>query len=108
MTKKMRNLRDGYSSALIELGHQNAEVVVVDADLALSTKTKRFGTIFPNRFFDFGVAEANMMGAAAGFATCGKVVFASTFFMLLLFSLLSFSVFFDVYFVAAAGKLFFL
>ena len=75
----MRNLRDGYSSALIELGHQNEEVVVVDADLALSTKTKRFGTIFPNRFFDFGVAEANMMGAAAGFATCGKIVFASTF-----------------------------
>jgi len=79
MTKKMRNLRDGYSSALIELGHQNEEVVVLDADLALSTKTKRFGTIFPNRFFDFGVAEANMMGAAAGFATCGKIVFASTF-----------------------------
>ena len=75
----MRNLRDGYSSALIELGHQNEEVVVLDADLALSTKTKRFGTIFPNRFFDFGVAEANMMGAAAGFATCGKIVFASTF-----------------------------
>lgn len=75
----MRNLRDGYSSALIELGHQNEEVVVVDADLALSTKTKRFGTVFPNRFFDFGVAEANMMGAAAGFATCGKIVFASTF-----------------------------
>ncbi len=75
----MRNLRDGYSSALIELGHQNEDVVVVDADLALSTKTKRFGTIFPNRFFDFGVAEANMMGAAAGFATCGKIVFASTF-----------------------------
>ena len=79
MTEKMRNLRDGYSSALIELGHQNEEVVVVDADLALSTKTKRFGTVFPNRFFDFGVAEANMMGAAAGFATCGKIVFASTF-----------------------------
>jgi len=75
----MRNLRDGYSSALIELGHENGEVVVLDADLALSTKTKRFGTIFPNRFFDFGVAEANMMGAAAGFATCGKIVFASTF-----------------------------
>ncbi len=79
MTEKMRNLRDGYSSALIELGHQNEDIVVVDADLALSTKTKRFGTIFSNRFFDFGVAEANMMGAAAGFATCGKIVFASTF-----------------------------
>ena len=77
MPKKMRNLRDGYSSALIELGHQNENVVVVDADLALSTKTKRFGTIFPHRFFDFGVAEANMMGAAAGLAASGKTVFAA-------------------------------
>lgn len=79
ITDKMRNLRDGYSSALIELGHQNEDVVAVDADLALSTKTKRFGTVFPERFFDFGIAEANMMGVAAGLATCGKVVFASTF-----------------------------
>lgn len=79
ITDKMRNLRDGYSSALIELGHDNEDVVAVDADLALSTKTKRFGTVFPDRFFDFGIAEANMMGVAAGLATCGKVVFASTF-----------------------------
>ncbi len=79
MPKKMRNMRDGYSSALIELGHKNENIVVLDADLALSTKTKRFGTVFPERFFDFGIAEANMMGVAAGFATCGKIVFASTF-----------------------------
>jgi len=79
ISDKMRNLRDGYSSALIELGHQNNDVVAVDADLALSTKTKRFGTVFPDRFFDFGIAEANMMSVAAGLATCGKVVFASTF-----------------------------
>ncbi|MGC9307732.1 MAG: transketolase family protein [Thermoplasmatota archaeon] len=79
ISDKMRNLRDGYSSALIELGHANNDVVAVDADLALSTKTKRFGTVFPERFFDFGIAEANMMSVAAGLATCGKIVFASTF-----------------------------
>jgi len=79
VTKKMRNLRDGYSSALIKLGHENENIVVLDADLALSTKTKRFGTVFPERFFDCGIAEANMMGIAAGLATCGKIVFASTF-----------------------------
>jgi transketolase len=79
MFKEMRNLRDAYSSALIELGNKNKDVVVLDADLALSTKTKRFGTVFPDRFFDVGIAEANMMGIAAGLATCGKIVFASTF-----------------------------
>lgn len=79
LTNKRRNLRDAYSSALIELGHKNKDVVVLDADLALSTKTKRFGTVFPDRFFDMGIAEANMMGVAAGLATCGKIVFASTF-----------------------------
>jgi len=79
VTNKMRNLRDGYSSALIELGYKNENVVVLDADLALSTKTKRFGTVFPERFFDMGISEANMMGVAAGLATCGKIVFASTF-----------------------------
>ncbi len=79
ITDKMRNLRDGYSSALIKLGYENENVVVLDADLALSTKTKRFGTIFPDRFFDCGISEANMMGMAAGLATCGKVSFASSF-----------------------------
>ncbi|MEA2053688.1 MAG: transketolase family protein [Candidatus Thermoplasmatota archaeon] len=79
ITDKMRNLRDGYSSALIKLGYANENVVVLDADLALSTKTKRFGTIFPERFFDCGISEANMMGMAAGLATCGKISFASSF-----------------------------
>jgi len=79
ITDKMRNLRDGYSSALIKLGYENENVVVLDADLALSTKTKRFGTIFPDRFFDCGISEANMMGMAAGLATCGKIAFASSF-----------------------------
>jgi len=79
ITDKMRNLRDGYSSALIKLGYENENVVVLDADLALSTKTKRFGTIFPDRFFDCGISEANMVGMAAGLAACGKVAFASSF-----------------------------
>ncbi len=79
ITDKMRNLRDGYSSALIKLGYENENVVVLDADLALSTKTKRFGTIFSERFFDCGISEANMMGMAAGLATCGKIAFASSF-----------------------------
>ena len=79
LTNKMRNLRDAYSSALIELGYKNENIVVLDADLALSTKTKRFGTVFPERFFDMGISEANMMGVAAGLATCNKIVFASTF-----------------------------
>lgn len=73
------NMRDAYSHALVEVGRENPNVVVLDADLALSTKTKRFGTIFPDRFFDVGIAELNLMGVAAGLAHAGKVVFASTF-----------------------------
>jgi transketolase len=73
------NLRDAYSHALVEVGRENPNVVVLDADLALSTKTKRFGTLFPDRFFDVGIAELNLMGVSAGLAHAGKVVFASTF-----------------------------
>lgn len=72
-------LRDAYSQALVELGRTNPNVVVLDADLALSTKTKRFGTVYPDRFFDMGIAELNLMGVAAGLAAAGKTVFASTF-----------------------------
>ena len=72
-------LRDAYSHALVELGRKRPDVVVLDADLALSTKTKRFGTVYPDRFFDIGIAELNLMGVAAGLATAGKTVFASTF-----------------------------
>ena len=72
-------LRDAYSQALVELGRSHPNVVVLDADLALSTKTKRFGTIYPDRFFDMGIAELNLMGVAAGLAAAGKTVFASTF-----------------------------
>jgi transketolase len=72
-------LRDAYSQALIELGRTHPDVVVLDADLALSTKTKRFGTTYPDRFFDMGIAELNLMGVAAGLAAAGKIAFASTF-----------------------------
>lgn len=72
-------LRDAYSQALVELGRTNPKVVVLDADLAISTKTKRFGTVYPDRFFDMGIAELNLMGVAAGLAAAGKTVFASTF-----------------------------
>ena len=71
--------RDAYGEALIELGTNNKNIVALDADLASSTRTGRFGKKFPDRFFDFGVAEQNMMGAAAGMASCGKIPFVSTF-----------------------------
>ncbi|MFH1046366.1 MAG: transketolase family protein [Candidatus Omnitrophota bacterium] len=71
--------RDAYGEALIELGQKNNNIVALDADLASSTRTGRFGKKFPQRFFDFGVAEQNMMGVAAGLASCGKIPFVSTF-----------------------------
>jgi transketolase len=74
-----RHTRDGYADALLELGESNPHVVVMDADLAVSTQTYRFKEKFPGRFFDCGVAEQNLMGTAAGLATTGKIVFASTF-----------------------------
>lgn len=76
---KMVALRDSFGEALVELGRDNSEVVVLDADVSSSTKTALFGKAFPDRFFNFGIAEANMMDAAAGFATVGKIPFASTF-----------------------------
>ena len=76
---KMIALRDSFGEALVELGRDNSEVVVLDADVSSSTKTALFGKAFPDRFFNFGIAEANMMDAAAGFATVGKIPFASTF-----------------------------
>jgi transketolase len=61
------------------LGEINENIVVLDADLAKSTTTIKFGNKFPQRFFDMGIAEANMMNVAAGLATCGKIPFVSTF-----------------------------
>lgn len=73
--------RDIYGKTLVELGEKDPEVVVLDADLSGSTRTCLFAARFPERFFNFGVAEQNMMAAAAGLASCGKRVFVSTFAM---------------------------
>ncbi|MCM8773563.1 MAG: transketolase family protein [Candidatus Omnitrophica bacterium] len=73
--------RDIYGSVLRELGKLYPEIVVLDADLSSSTRTSLFAKEFPDRFFNIGVAEQNMMGIAAGLASCGKVVFVSTFAM---------------------------
>ena len=71
--------RESYGMALKELANLNKDVVVLDADLSKSTKTAEFKAVAPERFFDMGIAEANMMGVAAGMATCGKIPFVSTF-----------------------------
>src|SRR3989338_2322920 len=71
--------RDCYGQALVELGKVNKDIVVLDADLSSSTRTGLFAKEFPERFFNFGVAEQNMMAAAAGLASCCKTVFVSTF-----------------------------
>ena len=73
--------RDAYGKALVELGDINDKVVVLDADLAAATKTGMFKKAHPDKFFDCGIAESNMMGIAAGLATSGYTVFASTFAM---------------------------
>ncbi|MCC5909092.1 MAG: transketolase family protein [Clostridiaceae bacterium] len=80
MTKKIAT-REAYGEALIELGEKNPKVVVLDADLSKSTKTSGFGEKYPERFFNMGIAEQNLMGTAAGLATTGKIPFASTFAM---------------------------
>ena len=76
---KAKALRDAFGEALVELGRENEDVVVMDADVAGSTRTKMFGDVYPDRFFNVGIAEANMMNIAAGLAACGKIPFVSTF-----------------------------
>ena len=73
------SLREAYGQTLVELGRENRDVVVLDADLSHSTMTHFFAHEFPNRFFDCGVAEQNMVSIAAGLAASGKIAFASTF-----------------------------
>jgi transketolase len=75
----MTATRDAYGEVLAELGAENDNVVVLDADLSGSTKTSGFAKKFPDRFFNMGIAEANMIGTAAGLAAAGKIPFASTF-----------------------------
>ncbi len=71
--------RDIYGKTLVELGRANQDIIVLDADLSSSTRTNLFAKEFPQRFFNMGVAEQNMMATAAGIASCGKTVFVSTF-----------------------------
>ncbi|MBI4353201.1 MAG: transketolase family protein [Candidatus Omnitrophica bacterium] len=71
--------RDAYGKALVELGKENPDIVVLDADLSKSTRTDVFGKAFPDRFIDIGIQEANLVGIAAGLASCGKIPFISSF-----------------------------
>jgi transketolase len=74
-----RATRDAYGDALRDLGRQHPEIVVLDADLAKSTKSFTFGEAFPDRFINVGIQEANLVGMAGGMASCGKVPFISSF-----------------------------
>lgn len=77
--KEKKATRQSYGEALENLGEKNQDVVVLDADLSGATKTNIFAKKFPERFFNMGIAESNMIGTAAGLATCGKIAYASTF-----------------------------
>jgi transketolase len=79
MSSNMIATRDAYGETLAELGGENRDIVALDADLSGSTKTSLFAKKYPERFFNMGIAEANMMGTAAGLAAAGKVPFISTF-----------------------------
>ena len=72
-------IREAFGKSLLELGKKNADVVVLDADMASSTKTTYFAEEFPDRFFQCGIAEQNMIGVAAGLAASGKIPFVSSF-----------------------------
>ena len=77
--KQMMNPRNAYGETLLKLGKKHPNLVVLDADLSKSTKTILFAKKYRERFFEMGVAEANMISAAAGLASCGKIPFVSTF-----------------------------
>ena len=79
MKDESKATRQSYGEAITEIGKENENIVVLDADLAGATKTVLFAKEFPDRFFDMGIAEANMLSTAAGLATCGKIPYASTF-----------------------------
>ncbi|MGI6746973.1 MAG: transketolase family protein [Anaerovoracaceae bacterium] len=80
MSEKMAT-RQAYGEVLLELGENNENIVVLDADLSKSTMTAHFAEKYPNRFFNMGISEQNLFGVAAGLAHSGKIVFASTFAM---------------------------
>ncbi len=79
MKEEKKATRQSYGEMLEKLGEENPNIVVLDADLSAATKTSIFAKKFPDRFFDMGIAEANMMGVAGGMASCGKIPFVSTF-----------------------------
>ncbi len=76
-----KSIRGAFAKALIEAGRKNKDIVVLDADLACSTQTQLFGKEFPDRFFDCGIAEQDMIATAAGLASQGKIPFAASFAM---------------------------
>lgn len=76
-----KSIRSAYGKTLVEVGKENKDIVVLDADLACSTQTAMFGKEFPERFFNMGIAEQDMIATAAGLASQGKIPFASTFAM---------------------------
>ena len=75
----VKTIRDVYGESLVKYGTGNENVVVLDADVCSSTKSGVFGAACPERFFNMGIAEANMVGVAAGLATVGKIPFVNTF-----------------------------
>jgi transketolase len=77
MSREMVNPRNSYGETLVELGKKHSNLVVLDADLSKSTKTIMFAKKYPERFFEMGIAEANMISTAAGLASCGKIPFVS-------------------------------
>ena len=77
--ENLKATRQSYGEKLAELGEKNKDIIVLDADLSAATKTSIFAKRFPERFFDMGIAEQNMISTAAGMATCGKIPYASTF-----------------------------
>lgn len=79
MKEEKKATRQSYGEVLEKLGEENKKIVVLDADLSAATKTSIFAKKFPDRFFDMGIAEANMMGVAAGMASCRKIPYVSTF-----------------------------
>lgn len=79
MSEKKIATREAYGEALLEAGKKNSQIVVLDADLSKSTKTSVFGEAFPERFFNLGISEQDLIGTAAGLAAAGKMPFASTF-----------------------------
>jgi len=76
---EMLSTREAYGEVLVELGNENRDIVALDADLSSSTRTSKFAQKFPERFFNMGISEQDMMNTAAGLAVSGKIPFVSTF-----------------------------